>query len=350
MEGLFSHICAFFITTIVVLILIPLSHRIGLLDRPDQRKQHHGATPLVGGLAMFAGLAASFFLLEVSYAPVVALVFGCFLILTIGVIDDILNLSAKIRFSFQIIAALLMIYWAGVSIVSFDKTFFNYPLELGIFAVPFTVFAVVGAINAINMSDGIDGLAGSLCVTILFCLGLAAYVGGAIPELAVLSLVAVIVVAFLTFNFPIPGRAHATIFMGDGGSMMLGFIVAWFSISLTQGEEAVLSPVTALWILGLPVIDTVAVMSRRIIRGRSPFAADREHFHHILLVAGFSRGKAVVTIATINLLLGMVGLTADYYGVPEYIMFYLYLTLLCFYFWGMMHAWRAMQLVKRLSS
>ncbi len=139
-----------------------------------------------------------------------------------------------------------------------------------------------------------------------------------------------------------------TAFPADAGSLFLGLAVAWFLIRFTQDPINLLNPITAVWVFALPIMDTVAIMSRRVMRGRSPFYPDRDHFHHILLLAGFSVRTTVLIILGISLLLSGFGLAAEWAGVPETMMFYGFLILFGAYFWGMHHAWKVMKALRRV--
>jgi UDP-GlcNAc:undecaprenyl-phosphate GlcNAc-1-phosphate transferase len=134
--------------------------------------------------------------------------------------------------------------------------------------------------------------------------------------------------------------------MGDAGSMFLGFMLAWYFISMSQGEGRIISPVTTLWIFALPLFDTVGIMLRRIVRGRSPFAADREHLHHIFLLAGFSVCRTVTVMLLLAMTFGMVGLLGEFFGIPDGVMFWSFIGLFTLYFFVMMHAWKAMKWVR----
>ncbi len=350
MNGLFSYLAAFAATLLSVLFYTPVARRINLVDIPGGRKHHDGPTPLVGGVAMFTGIVFAVFTLPVQTDHYYALIAGMAIMVAVGVVDDLKDLSARVRFLSQVIAALLMVYWGDTLLLSLGSALHSEVVELGVWAIPFTVFAVVGVINATNMTDGVDGLAGSMALVILSAFAVIAAANGLYSDLMVLLVVISGVVAFLLFNFPVPGRTQAKVFMGDGGSMFLGFVIAWYGVSLTQGENAAISPVTALWVIGLPILDTIAIMTRRVLRGRSPFAPDREHFHHILQVAGFSKSGVVVIMMMISSLLAAIGLFGELLGVAEYIMFYGYLALLGLYFWGVIHAWRVMKVVRKVSS
>ena len=157
----------------------------------------------------------------------------------------------------------------------------------------FTIFATVGVINALNMSDGADGLAGGLSLIAL--LGMAYVADGAdlASERTLLLLLAVVVVGFLLFNIRLPWQHRARVFMGDAGSMFLGFAITWFFISLSQGEERAMAPVAALWLLMIPLFDTVWLILWRFSQGRSPTSSDVGHLHHVLQMTGMGAATSV---------------------------------------------------------
>jgi UDP-GlcNAc:undecaprenyl-phosphate GlcNAc-1-phosphate transferase len=134
--------------------------------------------------------------------------------------------------------------------------------------------------------------------------------------------------------------------MGDGGSIFLGFALAWYLIQLSQGANAAYPPVTALWLFAVPLIDTITIMVRRVRHGHSPFAADREHLHHILLLAGFGANRTVLIILASHLCCILFGVAGLYFGIPEWVMFFLFAALFAGYFYSMTHAWKLMKKVK----
>jgi UDP-GlcNAc:undecaprenyl-phosphate/decaprenyl-phosphate GlcNAc-1-phosphate transferase len=333
-------------TVALLLVLIPVARRVGLVDCPGGRKCHEGPVPLVGGIAMFWGFLFAVPTLAVPPATLHGLLQGAFLLLLVGILDDFHELSSPVRVLTQITAALVMVYLGNVQLNDLGHLISHNLLTLGVWAVPFTVFATVGVINAVNMADGVDGLAGILMLVALATLAGLASVAGRAADAAVLLVLVSTVVAFLALNLRI-GRPRALVFMGDAGSMFLGFAVAWFCISLSQGDMPAMTPVTALWVFALPLFDTVSLMLRRIVRGRSPFAADREHFHHILLAAGYTVNQSVAIISGVALTLATTGVAGYYLQVPEHLMFLSLLGLFALYFWGVMHAWRVMKAVRR---
>jgi UDP-GlcNAc:undecaprenyl-phosphate GlcNAc-1-phosphate transferase len=336
-------------TIILIVLLRPVAVRIGLVDLPNDRKSHLAPTPLVGGLAIFAALVLGFFLCKDGPVPLgqreVYSFFGAGLLLVgVGVVDDFLELSPAVRLVAQVLAALLMTYGAGVVLNDLGSlTPSGEVLSLGILAVPFTVFATLGIINALNMCDGLDGLSGSLTLTSLSGLILAAYTWGVPADTALLPILGTAIVGFLMFNLRLMGRSRASIFMGDAGSMFLGFALTWYAIALSQGQIRALPPAAALWFLMIPIFDAVSMMLRRILKGRSPFAADREHLHHIFLLAGYTVNETVAVMTGVASCGVFVGLASIYFEIPELVVAVAFLITGIGYFWTINHAWRVMR-------
>lgn len=336
---LMSYAIAFITTALLIWILIPIAVNYGLVDIPGKRKNHKGNVPLIGGLAMFGGLVFSALTVEIPITPYKSYFAGGFLLLIIGLMDDQYDLKPISKFFVQIVVAFLMISWGELVINSLGAVFSSsHPIQLSNWAIPFTVFYSVGAINALNMSDGLDGLAGgSSFITHLSLLTIALWQGRN-NDAVFLMLILMVLLGFLIFNLRLFGRKRALLFMGDGGSLFLGFSIVWFSISLSQGEKAVVRPVTCLWFYAIPLFDTVSLIFRRVSKRQSPFFPDRTHLHHILIRAGFSVNKAVFIILMLVLAGCLVGLAGEYYAIPENIMFGSYLSTLFLYCLGMTRA------------
>lgn len=339
------------VTIAVALMFIPVlaraATRLDLLDRPGGRKTHQGAVPLVGGLAMFLAFIFGLLVLPDALSSIRPLVAGAALLVVIGVLDDMHELSSSSRFAAQIVAALLMIWWGGVVLVDLGQLTTDRIITLGIWQIPLTVFAVVGVINALNMVDGVDGLAGSVSIVSVLALAVLAAYAGVTLAVHVLLVLAAAIVVFLLFNLRTPWQSRARVFMGDAGSMFLGFVLGWFLVQLSQGEQKAFSPAVALWLFGLPLIDTVTMMLRRVARGRSPFAADREHFHHVLLLAGFSPSATLGIMVGVAVLMSAIGILGQIAGVPESVMFYAFLAVFVSYFYMILRAWKVMRFLRR---
>ncbi len=320
----------FLIVFAFTLALTPLlrqqAKRWQLVDLPDTRKLHHGPVPLVGGLAMGTAFLAVFAAARPAGEPSQYIGVAAAILLTLigGALDDLRGLRATPKFAFQIFAALLLATWGGTLLTHFGSLFTGNVFTLGRWSVPITVVAIVGLMNAINMTDGLDGLAGS--VTLAACLGFGYAAGGA-GDAAMFTAICVAagaIAAFLVYNARAPWRGPATVYMGDAGSLLLGLLLAWFSIRLAMSPRPALAPMTAVWILALPLADMGTIMVRRMLRGRSPFVADREHVHHILVAMGLSTHRAMMALFVASLVLAGVGLGAERAGVPSYVMFYVF--------------------------
>ena len=337
MSQLASCLAGFVITVLMLGLLRPVANRIELTDRPTKRKTHAGNVPLIGGLAMFCGFVFAALTLDTGLTPYRSFFAAGAIMVIVGVLDDMHELSSRARFGAQITAALLMVSWGGVVLTDFgslrlDGTVF----ELHRLDVLVTVFCTVGVINALNMSDGADGLAGSLALVTLS--GLALLAGGAQRQL--LLLLCVVVIAFLLFNLRLPGRPRALVFMGDAGSMFLGFAITWFVIDMSQGEARAITPVTALWLLLVPLFDTVWLIFRRAGTGRWPTSPDAEHLHHVLQMTGLGVNQSVGCIFAVAAMAGLIGIGGLYLEVPERWMFYGFLTLFALYCATMVVAWQ----------
>ncbi|MBW2536095.1 MAG: hypothetical protein JRI55_31695 [Deltaproteobacteria bacterium] len=331
---------ALVITLGAILLLRRIAPRLGLIDRPTGHKTHTGEVPTVGGLAMFLGLVIALPFTGLPSQTITALLAACGILVLVGALDDRLHLPVWVRFGAQISAALVMIHWGGVVLTDLGHLVTTERFTLGRWSVLMTVVATVGVINSMNMADGLDGLAGSLALTTFVLVGLLAANGH--PEIAAIALPAsAALVAFLAFNAPVPGRdPRGRLFMGDAGSMMLGLLISWCLIALAQGPERAIHPVTALWLFAVPLLDTLTVMLRRIHRGHSPFAPDREHFHHILVVAGYSKLKVVLTAVGVALGMAGFGLLMLLIGIPEHWQFMIALATFVMAYVALRRAWR----------
>jgi UDP-GlcNAc:undecaprenyl-phosphate GlcNAc-1-phosphate transferase len=270
------------------------------------------------------------------------------LLTSVGIVDDYVTLSHRWKFSAQIVAALLMCWGGGL--VLYDLGYVlqgGALLQFGWLAVPFTVFATVGVINAVNMSDGLDGLSGSLLLVGFIGMAIAAHAAGAMAEFEILAIICAGLVAFLLFNMRLFRRKQALIFMGDAGTTVLGFAYVWFAVSLSQGATRAISPATAAFLLALPILDTITMMVRRAVHGRSPFKPDREHLHHVFLMAGFTVTETVITMAAGAALGAAMSLTWWFQGWSEGLLLSIFLVSGVGYFWVMLRSWRVMRFLNR---
>lgn len=210
----------------------------------------------------------------------------------------------------------------------------------------FTIFAVLGAINAFNMVDGIDGLLGGLTMVTFGALAYIHYANGQLPLARFCLLMMIVVVPYICLNLGFPFGVRKKVFMGDAGSMLIGFTVIWVLLQGTQGPKAQMNPVTALWLIGIPLMDMACIMVRRIRKGVSPFKPDREHLHHICLRAGLSSHQALVVICGTAALLAVVGVALEYGGVPEWVSLLLFALVFFLYYQLLNNIWRILARIK----
>jgi UDP-GlcNAc:undecaprenyl-phosphate GlcNAc-1-phosphate transferase len=312
---------AFAISAVAVLAFSRLAPALGLLDIPGGRKQHDRTVPLVGGISIFATLliAASF----TGIAPSVGyFLFALSTVIAIGFWDDVAEISPRVKFLIQIVASAIMIWGAGVELRTVGDLFGVRSIGLWIFAVPMTIFAIVGVVNAINMMDGLDGLGGCIAFTAFAWYAIVAAQSGLEVQFETAIIFCSAIAGFLLFNLRFPWQSQARVFLGDAGSLMLGFGLGWFAIDLTQGPGRQFPPIAALWVLLLPLADCVSLMTRRISRGRSPFVADSHHIHHFLLARGLSHGQTLGVLVGCSTLFGAVGYFGWRLGVPDHYLFW----------------------------
>jgi UDP-GlcNAc:undecaprenyl-phosphate GlcNAc-1-phosphate transferase len=319
-------------------LLAIVARRRGWLDLPSERKTHDTPTPLVGGVAVFLAFWGLSLLRGEFDWPLLA---GCLLALACGLIDDLRTLSARVRFSWQALACLVMIFAGGVYLTDFGRLMWDGPLSLGVLWIPITVFSALGVINAFNMIDGVDGLSGTVFLVCASTTGLLAHLAGRGDVVALLAMASAAVSGFLLLNARFPWNTRARVFLGDAGSTWLGFFLAWMFIDLGNGEDRAFAPMTAVWIIGLPLLDTTRLIGRRWRMGMSALAADRFHLHHAFLRAGFSVRQTWLAVSVVSAVFAGIGVAFELSGLPEHLGFYIYVLLGVVYLSVMSRAWKA---------
>lgn len=340
----------FLIAVLVILLLRPLATMGGLLDVPDARKRHEGAVPLVGGLAIALAVWAGCLMFLRSQGYYSGLLAGITLLALVGFVDDRRGMSPMTKLGAQIFAAILMTSWGGVYLSSLGDLFGRREIELVNWGIPLTLFAVVAVINAMNMSDGMDGLAGGLALTMFLWFSYLAEMTANASAQRVAVIFCGAIAGFLLFNMRNPLQGKLRVFLGDAGSLTLGYAIVWFSVELSQAgynNGANVPPVVMLWIVGFVLIDLLAVVLRRVIKRRNPLSADRSHLHHILQRLGLSPGLIVWLIIASNALLGAVGVIGWRMGVSEQLLFIAFLGLVLIHLLLMHNAWRCLRIGRR---
>jgi UDP-GlcNAc:undecaprenyl-phosphate/decaprenyl-phosphate GlcNAc-1-phosphate transferase len=294
--GLISFLIAISLSMMLIPLLVRFAPVIGLVDRPGPRKIHSHIVPRVGGIAIFLGSMIPMLIWMPKSQMFLALLASLVVLFLFGVWDDKSDIDFKIKFLGQIAAASILIYWGDIYIHHFP--FFEdneIPQSL---ARLFTLILLVGVTNAVNMTDGLDGLAGGTSLLAVGCMTVIAYLAQD-GHVVVFGLALVgATLGFLRFNtYP------ARLFLGDSGSQLLGFCSGVICIMVTQQSNPALSPMMAVMILGLPLLDVFSVMAIRLSQGRSPFAADKNHIHHRFLDIGFSHQEAVYVVYAIQIAL-----------------------------------------------
>ncbi len=305
---------AFFSVIFVLPKIANIARRIGLMDQPNNRKVHTVPRPLVGGIGMVIAVAFT----SLALIPINGLrgyFLGLAILLLVGFLDDFKEIGHQQKFMAQIIATGALIYFSKVTLGTFGDLFGIGALDVpggAVAAWLVTIFCVVGVTNAVNLIDGLDGLAGGLSfIAFIFFAIHASFAENSTLMLLNLALAGA-VLGFLRFNW-----YPSVLFMGDAGSLCLGFSLAFMALAMTQGANAATSPVIALIILAVPITDTLIVMFKRIANGHSPFKPDKYHLHHIFLRYGMNRAKAVQAILAISVLLGSCSLLGPVYGLAE---------------------------------
>lgn len=330
----FALIICFSVSLISVFLLKRFARRMKLVDAPDHRKNHQGHIPLVGGISIFLGAGSAFLFFPHLSREITALSIAALLVVVIGVLDDQFDLKVRHRLAMQFVAALVIIIGGDMSIQTLGVYGSQSGFQLGVFSVPFTIFSIMVAMNAFNFVDGIDGLSGLLfMVTMLAIIVLSSAENGSnINNYLIPLLLMIAVIPYMAFNLGLLG-ADYRVFLGDAGSMLLGLLAAWLLIHYTQDPiSTTFSPVTALWIIAIPLMDMLAIVIRRARKGRAPFHPDRNHLHHLFMDRGMSDRQALASIGLMAILFAGVGIITEQYEVSNLIMLVVFLLIFAAYY------------------
>ena len=322
-----SAVAAFVLAALLPWWLEPAARRLDLMDYPKGRKDHERPTPVTGGLAMAIASILAYWAAPNLTPSIQAFCIAAVLLVAVGLWDDKHDLRWYWRVLAQVLAALVVIFWGGVRVEQLGPLFGLGQTSLGFLSVPFTVFATVGIINAMNMIDGADGLAGMLGLAALAMLCAASVYAGNLMLAERVAVLCGALAGFLVWNLRFPWRPRARVFMGNAGSGFLGLVIAWVAFRLTQNDGHPVNPVLALWLLPIPVMDTLVLIVRRLQEGRSPFAAGRDHIHHMMQDAGFGPTRAAFWLTVFSLACGLVVGQAMRLDVPNPLLLAAYIAL-----------------------
>jgi UDP-GlcNAc:undecaprenyl-phosphate/decaprenyl-phosphate GlcNAc-1-phosphate transferase len=291
---LLSVLISFVSVLIVTPWVIKLAKLIGVVDQPDQRKVHTKAMPRMGGLAIFIGVLAGYFTSGLYKEPIASITLGALVIVAVGLLDDKFALSPKLKLLGQLLAAGIVVY-SGLTIEFLYIPFFDR-IDIGFLAIPMTILWVIGITNAINLIDGLDGLAAGISSISLATIAFMAFMNGKVLILTLALIVLASAVGFLFYNFH-----PAKIFMGDTGSLFLGYMIAVLSLLGLYKSVTLFSFVVPVLILGVPLFDTIFAIIRRVVNKKPISAPDKSHLHHRLISLGFSHRETVLIIYALGL-------------------------------------------------
>ncbi|MFZ5862180.1 MAG: MraY family glycosyltransferase [Nitrospirota bacterium] len=283
--------------------------RIGALDRPNHRTIHRAPTPRLGGVAIFTSLVLATLGLFVAsadargflaVAPVKSVAFfvGLLLVFALGVVDDLRGLDAWKKFPVQILAA-TVVYAAGFRADAIGVPWGGV-ITLGVLSYPVTVLWIVGVTNAINLIDGLDGLAAGVSAIASATICLVALSVGNTSVVLVTAVMTGVLIGFLRYNFH-----PAKLFMGDSGSLVLGFFLATVALQGAQKGSTAVALLVPIVVMAVPIADTLTAIVRRLMNGLGPFTADREHFHHRLIWKGLNQPRAVLCLYAVSAVCGL---------------------------------------------
>ncbi len=334
------------LSALMVIALRAPAARLRLIDQPDGRKRHGESVPVTGGLAILLGFFVAIAISTATAGVNHVLLLVMVALGVVGLYDDSHGGSARAKLAAQVAAALAMTLWGNQLLLSLGDILAIGRIELRAWSIPITVFATVAVVNGINMLDGLDGLAGGIVAVMLAYFAVFAWLLGDLTALTLLAVLLGAVVGFLFFNAPHPWRGRLRTFMGDTGSLALGFVVAWFTLELSQHQRAV-PPVVMLWVAGVVLLDLFTVTLRRLLRGRNPLLGDRGHIHHLLLRRGLSAGVTAAMLVGANALLGAIGTAGWLIGISEAWLFAGFLTVGIAYLAVFLHPARLMHVTGR---
>jgi UDP-GlcNAc:undecaprenyl-phosphate GlcNAc-1-phosphate transferase len=305
-----------------------ISFKIGSFAVPNQRTMHTAPTSTGGGMAIFLGFLAAFLFINRISPEIIGFTVAAFIIVILGIFDDILDLTALPKFIVQSLAAFVLIYF-GVRI-DVGLILRGHVAEFSYLSIPLTYFWIIGITNAINLIDGLDGLAAGVSTIAAFTISVVAFLNGQLTVAVMALIVAFAALGFLPHNF------RSQIFMGDTGSMFLGFSLAALSVMGSVKLAAAFALFVPVMILAIPIFDTIFAILRRIVNRRPIYEGDRKHLHHRLVEMGFSPFQVVMIIYALSVLFGgMAILSATLPPRQGYSLFAATLCIVVFGGWGL---------------
>ena len=323
LHGIQNNILAFITSMALTLLLIPrfarVARKVGLVDMPAKRKVHSDPIPLIGGIVIMMAVAITC----LTFVPLEGfrgLYAGLFLLTLVGLLDDFKEINHKVRLLVQMLAVVFMVYYSDTRLLTFGDLLGFGDINFGVFSVLATIFTIIGVINAINLIDGLDALAGGVSFICFSAFGVLCLLNGQSALLTLILCFLGAILGFLWYN-----RPPARVFMGDAGSIAIGFALGYLSIAVTHYSGGIAPSVCALLILAVPITDTIIVMSIRVAKRKSPFSPDRGHMHHMLIRFGYSKVQAIAILLALTAAFSIFSVYGAVHDTSEPLMFLVYL-------------------------
>jgi len=313
MQNYFEYLVLFVLPLVLSVLLVPIfriiARKLDIIDRPGERKIHENPVPYLGGAAIYAAfvlgvLITTFIYRWLDTKSAMLLLISSFFIFLLGLVDDIRGANVKLKFFVQIAVAVFIV-GNGISLTEITNPIGGGTIELGFAGKVISVFWIVAISNAVNLLDGLDGLAGGVsAIAIIFMTSFAIYTNDMALAALMLGLLGGIL-GFLLFNFP-----PASIFMGDLGSLVIGFLFAVFCLKANAKGPYTITILIPAMLLAIPIFDTLLAIFRRAKKGTGIFTSDKEHLHHRILALGKSYKKTLLFIYLINVVIGLIATLA----------------------------------------
>ena len=315
----------FLFTVAIVPIIKKLAFHIGAIDKPNSRKIHTKDMPSLGGLSIFLGFLLGYMLFAQQTIEMNSILIGSFIIILIGIFDDINPIKAKYKLITQLFAAAVIVFYGDILLKELNA--FGFSVEFGLLSYPLTLLFIVMMVNSINLIDGLDGLAAGISSIFFLTIGIIAFM---LNKLDGLDIVLSFIMLGSTLGFLVHNFYPAKIFMGDTGSTFLGFIISVIAL-LGLKTVTLTSFIIPLLILVFPLLDTTFAILRRLINKKAIFQSDKQHLHHQLLKMNFSHRTTVLIIYYINILFAFASII--YFLKDSKMGIYIYMSLLVIVLW-----------------
>lgn len=314
-EMLWHDICLGIAALVLALVFVPLAmklaYKIGAVDKPNARKVHTKIMPRMGGLGIYLAYIIVVLATQKMNMQLAGLLLGSTILVVLGIFDDMKDLNAKFKLLIQVLAAVIVMAF-GVRIEFMTNVFGGGAIYLDILSLPITLLWIVGITNAINLIDGLDGLAGGIATIAALSMAVVGWIYGQYLMASMAIILAGATMGFLRYNFH-----PAKVFMGDTGSLFLGFNLSVLAIMGVAKSVTFISLAAPVLVLGVPIFDTFFAILRRKMNHKPIFAADKDHLHHRLLGMGFSHRKTVLIIYAISFFLALSAILITYLSTAE---------------------------------